>query len=174
MFNKIKVNPQEIAELEKSFNSTRLEFLTDSNYDGYSDCSGLYCYRVVDYDLYEFVKKYTYYKPFVEKKQYIKTDEKTESLLNKLYPTSFSTNEICIVVDSFDQLPDTQSVREELNELALKSSIHLFIPIKKGIYFDYVNLNYIKVDIVNEYPGSADDAATYGVIGLTEIDKDRI
>ena len=159
-----RVKPEEIMELNNYFTHAIPSYLGDEGLDGEDDKTNINWLRIQGNDVERSISEYIAFKPRVGSYENIKLDWDARHIL-----WAFHERTTFFIVDSQDSLPKEERALASLKNISMDNSIRIVEMISKGIYHDFVEEKYYRLEVDEEWPGMADDAATYGAFHIYEI-----
>ena len=159
-----RVKPAEIMELNNYFTRAIPSYLGDEELDGADDKTNINWLNLQGNDVVRSINKYIAFKPCVSSYKNLRLDWAADYILRAFHEmTTF------FIVDSRNSLPKDEKSLESLKNISIKNSIRIVEKISKGIYHDYVEEKFYRLEVDETWWGSADDAATYGAYHIREI-----
>lgn len=165
-----RINPPEIMRLENYFNTlVGPSYLYET--DGDEDRTNINWLSLRGESIEKSVYELVSFRPHLNKYDHKSLDTESSCILWRL-----RNDKSFFIIDSFERLPKDKDRLEKLKRICSENSIGIVELISKGIYHEYVEEKYYRVEVDEKWPGMVDDAATYGayhIYEITEIDAKK-
>lgn len=163
-----RVKPAEIMELNNYFTHAIPSYLGGEGLDGEDDKTNINWLNIQGNDVERSINKYITFKPCVSSYKKLRLDWDADYIL-----WAFRERTTFFIVDSSDLLPKDSVSLEKLRTTSIDNTIRIVEMISKGIYHDFVEEKFYRLEVDETWWGSVDDAATYGAYHIYEITEDE-